>query len=489
MRAPDASGLAQGIAQVEAGVINRYEKAREEADTALLMELNTEADSFESNLKYNPQTGIYSRQGRAAINLSSDALSALDRKYSELEGKTKNPQQRARLKQMLAPRRSRIEKEANVHEFDQMEAYKTDAANGVLESSIMSAALHSDDMERVAEFQRRGVAVIQSEAQRKGLPPEMTQVELTKFNTDLAGSVIQMMTPSKQMEVLAGSDLAGLMEPNKRMAMQRAAVQGVEAEMRMNLVKEERALRIQERNERLMNQEITKQGDRLLATGELSEEWIEDNRDTMGPAEYRYFYKQLRDGGNINTDPQQYADLRIRASQGEDVRDEARERVRRGSLGLADYDKLVNASEANSPASSVPNTYKRGNDYIRSALRVSDINPDPASAQRLASALDDWNQWVADNPDANSTESRQEYMRVTQEYTLIDYEQMTLTKRMPRFAAVPRTNMDLSQLEQAGRETVRAFQAGEISENTLNEQAMLIREWEDALRRRQEVMK
>lgn len=484
MQAPDASGFTRGLAQAEAGVMQMREKAKEEADTAFAMDSVAEVERFAQQLKTDPETGLYNRKGKNALNITNEALDAMTKKWDEIERRATNDQQRARIQQLRQADLSRESRFWNQYEFDQRESYKAQAEDSVLETSLQGAAADYNDPEKLNHYLNRGSAVIQSRANRMGMDEESVALAQGKFRNDLAATAIQMMTPSEQMDVLSKQGLADMLEPAKRQALHRQAIEGQEAQIRMQLAKEDRARREQERYEKVMLEEATKEGDNLLANGELTEEWIEANRDNLGASEYRHFYKQLREGANLNTDPQHYANLRIRVSQGDDVREEARESVRRGSLSLTDYDKLITASERNAPLSSVPNVYKRGSEYIRNSLRVSDMNPDPAAAQRLASALDDWNEWVSDNSSATAAESREQYKRITEEYALIDYEQMTLTKRLPRFASATRSNMDLDQIRIAEEQTVVAFQAGQITEEEFNEQAVLLREWGDALRKR-----
>lgn len=487
MRAPDASGLSQGLQQLEAGVIRRVEEEREKADTAAVLDADRRLTEWQNQALFDPENGVYSRKGGNALDVTNQTIQNFDRIQAQIGESLKSEQQRLRYQTIVERRREALSGDLNRYEFRERQTYYDQVDQGQLETSLQSAALNYNDPEKIAYYQNKGAAVLQARANRLGMDEETARLELGKFQSDLVTAAIQMMPASEQLNVLSNEGMADLLEPSKRQALQRAAIERQESELRMQLAREERAYRERERYERALLEEATKEGDNRLARGELTEEWIESNRDRLGPQEYRYFYRQLREGANLQTDPQRYASLRIRVSQGEDVRDEARELVRNGAMSLTDYDKLITASERNSPASSVPNAYKRGNEYIRNALRVSDINPDPAAAQRLASALDDWNQWVADNPQATDAEGREQYRRITEEYALINYEQMTLTKRMPRFANATRSSIDLNHLEQASAETVRAFRAGEISQQEFEDQALLIREWDEALRKRQGV--
>lgn len=246
------------------------------------------------------------------------------------------------------------------------------------------------------------------------------------------------------------------------------------------LSQEAQAQKLAEKQEKEVYNFHSKEGDKLLASGKLSPKWIEANRDNMSAGDYRYFHKSLRSGGDedVKTNHALYSDLRLRAGGGEDVRGDARKALEGGAIKLADFEKIVNSVESNSAIGT--SWYKRGTTYIRETLKPSDLNYDPAGAQRAASALDDWTTWAAKNPNTTDDQAHKEYMRLTQEYGLIDYNQMTVTKRKPQFLVGGRAAPDIDATEDA---TVDAFESGKISAEELKSQSELIDEWRRATQR------
>lgn len=260
-----------------------------------------------------------------------------------------------------------------------------------------------------------------------------------------------------------------------------AVLNEIESEQRMRLTREDRAYRDAERAEREVQDATSKEGDKLLAEGKLSAQWIESKRNRLSADDYRYYYRALSGDGSGPRNVELYANLRERAGRGENVRDEARAALTRGAIGTSDFDRIVGEVEGQRPG-----WYKRGLDFISTSAAVSDLNPDPAAAQRKAAMLDDWNDWADENQKASDTEARDAYKRIVEEYQIVDTRNFTLTKRAPRFLVGSRTAPDLDATEAA---TVAAFEDKAISEEEFERQALLLQEWRDALASQQKAPK
>lgn len=259
-------------------------------------------------------------------------------------------------------------------------------------------------------------------------------------------------------------------------------LQEIESQQRIRNAQEDRDYRDRERAERDMQDSYAKQGDKLFAEGKLTPAWIEANKGRLSASDVRYFYRTLKDtagagGGSPQRNAMAYADLRDRAGRGQDVRTEAREALIRGDIEKGDYDRLTGEVEQQRPG-----WYKRGTDFIATSAGVSDLNPDPAAAQRKAQMLDDWGAWADENPKASETEARDAYRRIVSEYAIIDYNQLTLVKRAPRFLVGNRMQPDFDGTEAA---TVKALEDGTITPQEAQRQALLIREWRSAYERQQ----
>jgi hypothetical protein len=241
-------------------------------------------------------------------------------------------------------------------------------------------------------------------------------------------------------------------------------------------LQEEQAFTRLEREQKRAAEDVIKEGDRLFATGRLSAGWIESQRSVLPHEEYRYFLRKLTGDGDEENAPRDillYSVLREQAGQGQDVRREAREALLRGQIRSTDFDRILGEVEG-----ARPGWYKRGTQYISTSAAVSDLNPDPAAAQRKADMLDDWDNWVRENPKASESDAQAVYRRIVDEYAIINMNDLVITKRAPRFLSGTRNAPDLEATEE---QTVKAFEEGKIDRVEFERQAMLIAEWRRAL--------
>ena len=63
-----------------------------------------------------------------------------------------------------------------------------------------------------------------------------------------------------------------------------------------------------------------------------------------------------------------------------------------GQLSKEDFTRLTDKT-----ATEFPNSYKRGINYINTAGKVSELEPDPAKAQTLANMQNDFQDWFRKN--------------------------------------------------------------------------------------------
>lgn len=250
----------------------------------------------------------------------------------------------------------------------------------------------------------------------------------------------------------------------------------IEATQRVRLQAEDRAYRDAQRAEADLQDAMSKEGDKRLSEGTLSAAWIEANRGRLSADDYRYFRRALSGEGSTGPrDVAAYADLRDRASRGEDIRSEARAALADGKIGATDFDRLYGEVEA-----SRPGWYKMGVDFINVSGKPSELNPEEGAQQRLANMLDDWQVWADENPKATPAEARDRYRAIVEEYDLLDTKTMSITLPRPRFMVGDRNAPDL---DATAAETVRALQENRISQEDAQRQALLIKQWKRAVER------
>lgn len=320
----------------------------------------------------------------------------------------------------------------------------------------------------------KGLKALDDAYQAGILSPEELQTRSQKFRSDIVAAGVRreiLNDPDLAEQKLLSGEFPDLSGQDRLVWTERATARA-DSLRRQRLAEEDRAIRIQERVDREREREFSKVGDQLFARGQLTARWVEDNRENLSPDDFRYFYRKLS-GDEANTDPLVYSYLREKAGRGEDVREEARSALQRGQIKTSDFDRITGEVEQQRPG-----WYKRGSQFISTSSAVSDLNPDPASAQRKAAMLDDWYRWSSENPKATDEQAEREYRRIVQEYGIVDLRNMTLTKRAPTYLVGTRNEPDIDATERA---TVKAFTDGLISRQELERQAALLKEWRRVL--------
>lgn len=410
-----------------------------------------------------------------APEFTPQVLKEFDDYASKALGEAKTPASRAFLQERTAQYRISLAGQAMQIEAGERDRYQKQQFGEAIDSAATSAELDPNPdawKTRLAEqttlIENSGMGPTEIAAWKKTAQDEITQrAAVAAARANPTATLARLAKPAEN-DVLFRS-----LTPKARDAV----LNETESQQRAAWSAEEHAYTVAKRAETDMHDAASKDGDHALANGTLTTQWIEANRKRLSPDDYRYFYGALGGGhvGGAGAGAAVYADLRERASAGEDVRVDARAALTSGGIDKNDYDRLLSEVE-----SSRPNWYKRGSSYLSTVSGYSDLNPDPGAAQTKANMLDDWADWAQRNPKANDNEAHDAYTRIASEYSLIDRKKITAGMRQPRFLVGSRTAPDIDETE---RRTVKAFQKGEIDKGEFERQAELLKQWRDAMDR------
>jgi len=462
----------------------------ERVDLAGAMEAERKLADWQLKALYDPGSGAFSRKGKAAMGIVGPTLDQFDKETQSITQGLSTMGQKNAFQRLAQSRRMQIAVQVAAHERSESESYAKGEMKGFLQTSVNAAAMQFSSPEAVQQEIKRSAGALTAFAVSQGWSEDQTnaavQAQTSEIHSAVAERLIQA-DPRKGMEYVQQN--MPMFDAAEGTRLQKVAVQATEARMRLALTYEARADRLREKQEKLRAQNAAKAGDLLWTQGALTPDWIEKNRDTLDPADYRYFQNKLINDSPERTDPMIYTGLRNRLAVGEDVSVDAREALRLGLLKPEDFDRIEKIQERSSIAGEVPSAYKRGLKYIQGALRVSDLNPDPAAAQRQASAVNDWDDWVAANPNASDVEAQQTAQRIVRDYQLTDAMDSSLVKPMPSYAVGDRRDMDIDATAQS---TVQAFlekhggdQQAALADPEFQRQAALIEQWRPIIERQQ----
>lgn len=199
MRAPDASGLVQGIADVE----NFALREKEKADTAAVMDAERQLAEWKQATMFDPEKGVYTRKGKNALDVTNQTLPQFDARAAELEKILTNDAQRNRWKAVVNGQRERFNGELNRYEFGERETHYDDIDKGQLESAVQGATLYYNQPEQLAYYQNKMNAVLGARAQRKGLPAELAEAERLKANSSLHAAVTDRLLTDDPLQAMS----------------------------------------------------------------------------------------------------------------------------------------------------------------------------------------------------------------------------------------------------------------------------------------------
>lgn len=217
-----------------------------------------------------------------------------------------------------------------------------------------------------------------------------------------------------------------------------------------------------------------KQGILLAQQGKLSASQVQSWAPNLRPEALKYLMDEVS-GRDVQSNLHVYSDLLTRSLHGDDVSDDAQHALFSGQLSKDDYTRLVDASSKGNAS-----WVKRGDEYIRTALQVSQMEPDPAKATTLANARNDWQDWSKENAKATPAQAEKEYMDIVRRYQIVQGDQAQLVLPVPRYLVGSRAAPDIQGTKQA---TVQALRSGQISRQEFNREAALIQRWQAASQR------
>jgi soluble lytic murein transglycosylase len=195
--AVDNSGLVNAVGKLATKFVS---DEREKADTALLMQAESQLQQRKLDLLFNPEQGVYTRKGQNALNVTNEALPQFDATVEEIGRGLKNDQQRARFAQIVQSQRNSLNGELNRYEYGERQAFYDEADKANIGTSLQGALQYADNPEMVAYYQNKGNAVLGSMAKRKGMSPEAFEMARNEFNSTLTTGVITRMASRDPMQ-------------------------------------------------------------------------------------------------------------------------------------------------------------------------------------------------------------------------------------------------------------------------------------------------
>lgn len=370
----------------------------------------------------------------------------------------------------------------------QRDQAKADLTNTTQAYSTL-AARSLDETER-DHYLTQGRVAIQTQLQ-EGI---LTAVEAEKLDQDFTDN-IQLADIRELIRVDADTAVDELLNPNgefsgldenRRQIWIERAISAQEANTKARLADEARQQRELDNEQKELEEATAKDADILLAQGELTSNWVIENEDNLSKQDFRHFLNRLSGAtGRITTSPFIFSDLYERSGSGENVKDEARQFLVSGQMSQSDYEKIVKRVEDEEIEGQVPSWFKRGEAFINTSLKPSDLNEDAFAKVRHADAVNEWRVWAENHPNVSFEEAEKEYKRLVDGALLLNLENQLAGKNQPRFFSGDRTKMTLENVVQTMQKTQQALDSGQLDESEFKREIMKLREFKRAIEKSQ----
>lgn len=212
---PESQPMADLAAPLGNAAMRIHQKSQEDADTTALIAAESQLSNWKLNTMFAPEGGVYSTKGKNALDITNQTMPKFDAEADAIGNTLTSERQRERWAQITANQRNGLNSELNRYEFGERQVYYDQTDQASLQSAQAGAVAYYNDPGQVAYYQNKATAVIASQGQRKGLPPEAVALEVQKFNSGTATSVISRMMlddPTKAAEYF--STAQGYMTPD-----------------------------------------------------------------------------------------------------------------------------------------------------------------------------------------------------------------------------------------------------------------------------------
>ena len=192
---PDAfgGGLARGVGQVAGDYLGAIKQEREKADRVAAIEARTQLDQLEVDLLYDPNQGALAARGKDAFALPEPVLQKYGERTAEIERRLTTPAQKETFRLLAAQRRVEVDKQLQRHVSGEMKTYAAEAVKSSLESTLNNIATHHNDPQRIEQEHKFGLAVLMTDADNAGLPPEAIKLKAQTWESMVHKAVIEKL--------------------------------------------------------------------------------------------------------------------------------------------------------------------------------------------------------------------------------------------------------------------------------------------------------
>lgn len=198
----EAFNVGQSKQKLDNTIYDIAEKAKKSADQVSVLEAENELTKFENDFQYNPETGMYRKEGKDAFGLIELSKEQYGKKVGEISGKIlKNDVQRSIFNEKASVRQLQFEKNVMGHVGAQIKKYDDETTKAGLELEQSNAVNGYQDPDQIALSLANQKRISLEYSDRHGEPLEMATLRAKSSESKTHAKIIDRI-------VANGDDIA-----------------------------------------------------------------------------------------------------------------------------------------------------------------------------------------------------------------------------------------------------------------------------------------
>ncbi|EMH1412410.1 hypothetical protein RGI99_000100 [Morganella morganii] len=203
-----------GLAQAGEQYINAFAEAKQRANVALSQDALLQVQEYADDLFNNPNTGLYTKQGKNAVGQSDEIMASISAKGQEIFMQLPEGSREDVVKQFNVVKRQ-YANQAKSYELKEIQSFETSRNNGAVAGYAKSASDNFNNPQAFISFMALGRHNIIEFNRSRGVSEEEISAKIAEFDNQVAWTAAQNAMATDAMGTIGAvgepSDLGGSM--------------------------------------------------------------------------------------------------------------------------------------------------------------------------------------------------------------------------------------------------------------------------------------
>ncbi|MBT0443832.1 hypothetical protein [Morganella morganii] len=228
-----------GLAQAGDQYINAFAEAKQRANVALSQDALLQVQEYADDLFNNPNTGLYTKQGKNAVGQSDEIMASISAKGQELFMQLPEGSREDVVKQFNVVKRQ-YANQAKSYELKEIQSFETSRNNGVVAGYAKSASDNFNNPQAFISFMALGRHNIIEFNRSRGVSEEEISAKIAEFDNQVAWTAAQNAMATDAMGTIGAvgepSDLGGVSRSSTYYGGNVGSVKGMTQQGNINLM-------------------------------------------------------------------------------------------------------------------------------------------------------------------------------------------------------------------------------------------------------------